>query len=77
MKTLLQYQLRTKNGSCGIKCYSIRPPVHVAGLWADFRLSGVDAGVVNDRRDVLVAIPHLEKERPAFFRVSSRKGEGF
>ena len=38
------------------------PPVHVAGLRTDSRLSGVDAGVVNDCRDVLVAIPNLRRK---------------
>lgn len=35
------------------------PPVHVAGLWADSGLASVDAGVVYDRRDVLVPVPNL------------------
>ena len=38
------------------------PPVHVAGLRTDSRLSGVDAGVINDCRDVLVAVPNLRRK---------------
>lgn len=38
------------------------PPVHVSGLRANPRLAGVDAGVIHDGRDILIAVPHLMNE---------------
>lgn len=35
-------------------------PIHVPGLRADPWLTGVDAGVVENRRDVLVSVPNLQ-----------------
>lgn len=35
-------------------------PIHVPGLWADPWLTGVDAGVVDNCRNVLVSVPNLQ-----------------
>ena len=43
-------------------------PVHVPSLWADPWLASVDAGVVQDCRDVLVSIPDLKKVGVLFVR---------
>lgn len=51
------------NALCGRVVWSFpstNSPVHVSRLWANPWLPGVNAGIVQDSRDVLVAVPHLE-----------------
>lgn len=57
--------------ACGGRSYSSsNPPVHVARLRADPRLSSINAGVVNDGGDVLVSIPNLDYKTTRRYRVT-------